>query len=64
MGEVDDRVIHPPEPEDRDERKEKDDQIRAFFARIAGEDLEVDWKELQEILDYAMRDGKRLCSFF
>lgn len=58
MGEVDDRVVLPPEPIDRDERKEKDEQIRAFFARIAGEDLEVDWKELQEILDYAMREGK------
>jgi len=60
IGEVDDRVVNVPEPEDKEERKEKDDQIRNFFARLAGEDMEVDWKELQEILDYAMKDGMSL----
>lgn len=56
MGKVDDRIVEP-EPVDRDERKEKDDKVRQFFNKLAGEDLEVDWRELQEILDYAMREG-------
>lgn len=58
MGKVDDRVVTPEEPETRDEQKEKDDKVREFFAKIAGTDLEVDWKELQEILNYAMKEGK------
>lgn len=34
-------------------------QVRAFFQKLAGEDNEVDWIELKEILDYAMRSGKQ-----
>ncbi|XP_063995536.1 calpain-A isoform X4 [Diachasmimorpha longicaudata] len=64
IGEVDDRVINrgnevrrggdhsvrdQPEP-DRNEEK-----IRDFFRKLAGDDMEVDWMELKEILDYAMR---------
>lgn len=58
MGKVDERVIEPVLPENRDEQKEKDEKIRQFFAKLAGEDNEVDWLELQEILNYAMREGK------
>ncbi|GBP25684.1 Calpain-A [Eumeta japonica] len=50
MGDIDDRVkeIAPaPEPTD---------PIREFFNRLAGSDGEVDWQELKEILDYAMRE--------
>ncbi|CAH2061913.1 unnamed protein product, partial [Iphiclides podalirius] len=50
MGEVDDRVkeVEPnPEPTD---------PVRDFFTRLAGADGEVDWQELKEILDYAMRE--------
>ncbi|XP_045781220.1 calpain-B-like isoform X6 [Maniola jurtina] len=50
MGDVDDRVkdIAPnPEPAD---------PVRDFFNRLAGADGEVDWLELKEILDYAMRE--------
>ncbi|XP_026324466.1 calpain-B isoform X3 [Hyposmocoma kahamanoa] len=50
MGQVDDRVkdIAPnPEPAD---------PVREFFNRLAGSDGEVDWLELKEILDYAMRE--------
>ncbi|XP_075987932.1 calpain-A-like isoform X3 [Anticarsia gemmatalis] len=50
MGDVDDRVkdIAPnPEPAD---------PVREFFNRLAGADGEVDWQELKEILDYAMRE--------
>ncbi|XP_038217043.1 calpain-B isoform X1 [Zerene cesonia] len=51
MGDVDDRVkeILPPEPEPTD-------PVRQFFTRLAGDDGEVDWQELKEILDYAMRE--------
>ncbi|CAG4975204.1 unnamed protein product [Colias eurytheme] len=51
MGDVDDRVkeILPAEPEPAD-------PVRQFFTRLAGEDGEVDWQELKEILDYAMRE--------
>ncbi|KAH9642446.1 hypothetical protein HF086_007578 [Spodoptera exigua] len=50
MGDVDDRVkdIAPnPEPAD---------PVRDLFNRLAGADGEVDWQELKEILDYAMRE--------
>lgn len=44
-----------PEPE---EEEKKQDKVREFFKKLAGEDEEVDWVELKEILDYAMRNGK------
>ncbi|XP_018396576.1 PREDICTED: calpain-A isoform X2 [Cyphomyrmex costatus] len=49
IGDVDDRV--PDEPE-QDRNSEK---VREFFKKLAGDDLEVDWMELKDILDYAMR---------
>ncbi|XP_012522095.2 calpain-B isoform X6 [Monomorium pharaonis] len=49
MGEVDDRVREEPE-QDRNAEK-----VREFFKKLAGDDLEVDWMELKDILDYAMR---------
>ncbi|KOB72241.1 Calpain-A, partial [Operophtera brumata] len=50
MGDVDDRVKEvSPDPEPAD-------PVRAFFDRLAGADGEVDWQELKEILDYAMRE--------
>ncbi|XP_046752050.1 calpain-A isoform X5 [Diprion similis] len=64
IGEVDDRVNNhgkerpdgqedtvrdQPEP-DRNEEK-----VREFFRKLAGDDMEVDWMELKEILDFAMR---------
>ncbi|CAH2987358.1 unnamed protein product [Chilo suppressalis] len=50
MGDVDDRVKEiTPNPEPTD-------PIRDFFNRLAGADGEVDWQELKEILDYAMRE--------
>ncbi|XP_046752054.1 calpain-B isoform X9 [Diprion similis] len=49
IGEVDDRVRDQPEP-DRNEEK-----VREFFRKLAGDDMEVDWMELKEILDFAMR---------
>ncbi|KAG7206288.1 hypothetical protein KM043_003666 [Ampulex compressa] len=49
IGEVDDRVREEPE-QDRNTEK-----VREFFKKLAGEDMEVDWMELKEILDFAMR---------
>ncbi|XP_028027615.1 calpain-A-like isoform X4 [Bombyx mandarina] len=50
MGDVDDRVKElAPDPEPAD-------PVREFFTRLAGSDGEVDWQELKEILDYAMRE--------
>ncbi|XP_015594764.1 calpain-A isoform X2 [Cephus cinctus] len=49
IGEVDDRVKDQPEPDKNEEK------VRDFFRKLAGDDLEVDWMELKEILDYAMR---------
>ncbi|XP_076675847.1 calpain A isoform X1 [Andrena cerasifolii] len=49
IGEIDDRVREEPEP-DRNEEK-----VREFFKKLAGDDMEVDWMELKEILDFAMR---------
>ncbi|CAB3247107.1 unnamed protein product [Arctia plantaginis] len=50
MGDIDERVkdiVPSPEPAD---------PVRDFFNRLAGADGEVDWQELKEILDYAMRE--------
>lgn len=66
LGEVDERghdsrdgsphderhVINKPEPEE----DKAQDKVKEFFRKIAGEDMEVDWMELKEILDYAMRN--------
>ncbi|XP_012250974.2 calpain-A isoform X2 [Athalia rosae] len=49
IGEVDDRVREQPEHD------KNDDKVREFFRKLAGDDMEVDWMELKEILDYAMR---------
>ncbi|XP_033309223.1 calpain-A-like isoform X4 [Bombus bifarius] len=64
VGEIDDRVINPKGDnvhEDGDKvREEPDpdrnaDKVREFFKKLAGDDMEVDWMELKEILDFAMR---------
>ncbi|XP_046433846.1 calpain-B-like isoform X9 [Neodiprion fabricii] len=49
IGEVDDRVRDQPEPDKNEEK------VREFFRKLAGDDMEVDWMELKEILDFAMR---------
>ncbi|XP_012232198.1 calpain-B-like isoform X4 [Linepithema humile] len=49
VGEVDDRVREEPE-QDRNTEK-----VREFFKKLAGDDLEVDWMELKDILDFAMK---------
>ncbi|KAJ9595245.1 hypothetical protein L9F63_013455 [Diploptera punctata] len=51
MGKMDDRVVNQPEPEE----EKTSDKVKEFFRKIAGDDMEVDWIELKEILDYAMR---------
>lgn len=40
------------------EKEKKTEAIKAFFLKLAGDDEEVDWMELKDILDYAMRNGK------
>jgi calpain len=40
-----------PEPEE-----DIQDKVKEFFRKIADEDMEVDWMELKEILDYAIRN--------
>lgn len=52
------QVINKPEPEE----DKAQDKVKEFFRKIAGEDMEVDWMELKEILDYAMRNGNLLWS--
>jgi len=54
LKEMDDRIIEPPQPEP--EVKKNDEKVREFFRKLAGDDMEVDWMELKEILDYAMRN--------
>lgn len=38
------------------------DKVREFFKKLAGDDMEVDWMELKEILDFAMRKGIVICT--
>jgi hypothetical protein len=52
------QVVNKPEPED----DKIQDKVKELFRKIAGEDMEVDWMELKEILDYAMRNGNLLWS--
>ncbi|XP_067007649.2 calpain-A isoform X3 [Anabrus simplex] len=66
MGEIDTRglsgyhdhigstITVPVEPEPEEQKGE--DKAKEFFLKIAGEDMEVDWMELKEILDYALRN--------
>nr|CAD7200723.1 unnamed protein product [Timema douglasi] len=44
-------VKEAPEPEE----EKTSEKAKEFFKKIAGEDMEVDWLELKDILDYAMR---------
>ncbi|KAE9522347.1 hypothetical protein AGLY_017259 [Aphis glycines] len=54
MGEVDVKIKEQePEPDKVDKANEK---IKEFFLKLAGVDQEVDWMELKDILDYAMRN--------
>ncbi|CAH1397162.1 unnamed protein product [Nezara viridula] len=53
IGTIDPRVI---EEEPPPEEGTKNEKIREFFRKLAGDDDEIDWVELKEILDYAMRN--------
>ncbi|KOC67354.1 Calpain-A [Habropoda laboriosa] len=64
IGEIDDRVINPKgntdhgdggKVRDEPEPDRNEDRVREFFKKLAGDDMEVDWTELKEILDFAMR---------
>ncbi|KAF5298518.1 hypothetical protein FQR65_LT00060 [Abscondita terminalis] len=39
----------------RSSDKKQSDQVREYFKKIAGDDMEVDWEELKDILDFATR---------
>lgn len=52
MGEMDERIKAEPEPEE----EKGTEKAKEFFLKIAGEDMEVGWSELKDILDYAMRN--------
>jgi calpain len=66
LGKVDDKAQDTPveflhkkrhlmkQPEPEEEKTQ--DKVKEFFRKIAGEDMEVDWMELKEILNYAMRN--------
>ncbi|XP_026481913.1 calpain-A-like isoform X3 [Ctenocephalides felis] len=74
VGEIDDRAtgdnyngginnIVVPQPEPTPDQPRPDDQVYQFFLRLAGEDQEVDWMELKEILDYSMRNETKSRGF-
>ncbi|CAG7722886.1 unnamed protein product [Allacma fusca] len=50
IGEVDDRV-----KEDEPQEDENTKRIQEFFRTVAGEDMEIDWSELKEVLDLALK---------
>ncbi|PSN50085.1 Calpain-A [Blattella germanica] len=52
VPDMDTDVVNQPEPEE----DKSQDKVKEFFRKIAGDDMEVDWMELKEILDYAMRN--------
>ncbi|CAB3360376.1 Hypothetical predicted protein [Cloeon dipterum] len=55
LGEIDTRIQEDPELKN-DEDEESNQKIKAFFEKLAGEDMEVDWMELKQLLDFAMKD--------
>ncbi|KAK7579905.1 hypothetical protein V9T40_000534 [Parthenolecanium corni] len=53
LTEVDDRVK---EEKPDAEQEKRDERLKEFFKKIAGEDMELDWMELKEVLDFAMKN--------
>jgi len=43
------------EPEENEAAK----KVQEFFKTVAGDDMEIDWSELKEVLDLALKRGKR-----
>lgn len=39
------------------DQTQQTDEIYTYFQKLAGDDLEVDWCELKEILDYSLKKG-------
>ncbi|XP_047468422.1 calpain-A-like isoform X1 [Penaeus chinensis] len=59
LGQVDEREAEERDeevqPEDEIQAAEADERIRSFFQKVAGEDLEIDWKELQDVMNFALK---------
>ena len=53
-GSDSDRQVKP----ELEEESEYDQMVREFFNKIAGDDLEIDWMELKQVLDYALKKGE------
>ncbi|CAH1119743.1 unnamed protein product [Phaedon cochleariae] len=58
-GEVDIKVVQEP----TDVEKEETDKVYEFFKKLAGEDQEVDWMELKEVLDFALKTELKFGGF-
>lgn len=43
---------------EKEEDKEKE-KVKEFLKKIEGEEMEVEWMEMKEILDYEMRNEKK-----
>ncbi|XP_057655491.1 calpain-A-like isoform X2 [Diorhabda carinulata] len=59
FGEVEDSANTEPS----EEEKEEFHQVYEFFLRLAGEDKEVDWMELKDILDYSLKSVLKVDGF-
>ncbi|KAL1123741.1 hypothetical protein AAG570_001514 [Ranatra chinensis] len=59
MGEIDTRVSKVADVEPEPEEQKASDKVKEFFKKLAGDDMEIDWIELKEILDYAMRNESK-----
>ncbi|XP_060520603.1 calpain-A-like isoform X2 [Cylas formicarius] len=55
-GELDEKVA---KIEPSAEEREETDKVYDFFLKLAGEDKEVDWRELKDVLDYSMGEVVR-----
>jgi hypothetical protein len=47
------------EPEENDAAQ----KVQAFFKTVAGDDMEIDWSELKEVLDLALKKGTQNWNF-
>ncbi|KAK1327999.1 hypothetical protein QTO34_012421 [Cnephaeus nilssonii] len=57
-GHVDIDLPEPPKPAPRDQETEEEQQFRALFERVAGEDMEVTAEELEHVLNAVLSKKK------
>lgn len=45
------------------EEAEAAERVQQFFKTVAGDDMGIDWSELKEVLDLALKRGTRMINY-